>query len=339
MRYFIISIFFVFTSCISDKEEGKLNRLSLPSHFPKPVYNFEENPYSYDGFVLGRKLFFDPLLSVNNTVSCGTCHAAEHAFADHNIRLSTGVFEREGKRNSPPVFNMLWNKSFMWDGGINHIEVMPVAPITDHNEMAETMANVVNKLKDHPEYPLMFEKAFGTDQIDDRYLLLALAQFMGAIISANTRYDQYVLGKIKFTEDEKAGMELFRTHCESCHKEPLFTDYSFRNNGLDTEFKDKGRMRITENEEDLGKFKIPTLRNVMLTYPYMHDGRFNNIDEVLNHYSSGVKDSPTLDPLLKGGISLDTAEKEKIKVFLRTLSDYELIVRNEFKDPFQQLVK
>lgn len=321
---FLLLFGILFSGCKKDTA-NKYNQLVYPSHFPEPHYNFKDNPYSYDGFLLGRKLFFDPILSVDNTVSCGTCHAPVHAFADHNIKLSLGVENRQGVRNSPAVFNMLWNKSFMWDGGINNIEVMPIAPITDHREMAETIENVVKKLNEHKEYPTLFKNAFKNDLVDSRNMLLALAQFMGSIISSNSKYDQYVLGKYTLSADEKAGLSLFRTHCESCHKEPLFTNYEFINNGIDSVFKDLGRKKVTDESADLGKFKVPTLRNIMLTYPYMHDGRFKNIDEVLNHYSNGVIESATLDNRLKNGISLEANEKKQIKAFLSTLNDFELI--------------
>lgn len=322
--FIFFAIAFFLTGCKKDNT-NRYERLVYPSHFPKPHYDFKNNPYSYDGFVLGRKLFFDPILSVNNSISCGSCHAAVHGFADHNVKLSMGVFGRLGSRNSPPVFNMLWNTSFMWDGGINHIEVMPVAPITDHNEMAETMENIVMKLKEEKDYPALFQKAFGTNQIDDRYVLYALTQFMSAIISSNSKYDKYITGKGSLSTDELAGLQVFRTHCESCHTEPLFTNYEFINNGLDTEYKDKGRYRITLKDEDVGKFKVPTLRNIMLTYPYMHDGRFRNIDEVLDHYANGIQSSPTLHLSLEGGIQLTSLERSQIKSFLHTLTDYEMI--------------
>jgi cytochrome c peroxidase len=323
--FILLIILLVIQGCKKDDGASGQFDLVLPSHFPEPHYIFENNPYTYDGFFLGRKLFYDPILSVNNTVSCGTCHAPNHAFADHNMPFSFGVFGRRGIRNSPPVFNMLWSTSFMWDGGVNHIEVSSLPAITDENEMAESISNVVQKLQNHEQYPRLFEKAFGTNQVTDQLMFFALAQFMGAIISAESKYDQYVTGKGNLTQQELQGLQLFRTHCSSCHTEPLFTDYSFRNNGLDEEFTDLGRARITLDDNDAGKFKVPTLRNVELTYPYMHDGRFANLDDVLNHYSSGIVSSATLDPSLQGGIPLSESDKAKLKAFLKTLTDINLI--------------
>jgi len=326
----IIAVLLALLIGCSKDEAPDNNSLVLPSHFPEPHYNFVNNPITYEGFFLGRKLFYDPILSVNNTVSCGTCHAPNHAFADHNMPVSFGVFGRRGTRNSPPVFNLLWSTSFMWDGGVNHIEVSGFPAITDENEMAEDIGNVVEKLKNHPKYPEWFKKAFGNVEITDQLMFYALTQFMGAIISSESKYDKYVTGKGNLSQIELDGLHLFRTHCSACHTEPLFTDYSFRNNGLDEEFEDLGRARISLDNNDNGKFKVPTLRNVELTYPYMHDGRFANLDEVLNHYSSGIVHSPTLDPLLSGGIVLSESDKAKLKAFLLTLTDDALISNLKF---------
>lgn len=331
---FLLLISTIFFSCNKNETDTPDTfDLVYPAHFPTPEYQFENNEFSREGFVLGRKLFYDPLLSVNNTVSCGSCHDATHAFADHNIPLSFGVFGRMGRRNSPPVFNMLWNTSFMWDGGVNHIELSGLPAIEDENEMATNLTDILTKLRTHKRYPSMFEEAFGTSEIDDQKFFYAITQFMGALISSNSKYDKYVNGQANFSSEELAGLQLFRTHCENCHQEPLFTDYSFRNNGLDSEFEDKGRYEITLNPNDEGKFKVPTLRNITFTYPYMHDGRFINLDQVLNHYSHGIVASPTLDSQLENGIPLSESEKNQLKAFLETLTDYEMLNNIEFYAP------
>lgn len=316
-------------SCSKDEAPDN-NSLVLPSHFPEPHYNFENNPYSRQGFLLGKKLFYDPILSINNTVSCGTCHAPNHAFADHNSAISFGVFGRQGTRNSPTIFNTLWNTSFMWDGGVNHIELSGLPAIVSEVEMAETMSNVIDKLNNHPQYPGLFKNVFGTDVITDQLMFYAMTQFMGSLISATSKYDKYVQGKATFSSDELAGLTLFRANCATCHTEPLFTDYSFRNNGLNATFTDLGRALITLDENDEGKFKVPTLRNVTETYPYMHDGRFQTLDQVLNHYSEGIVQSATLDPLLQNGIPLTNTEKDQLKAFLETLTDYDFIGNTDF---------
>lgn len=333
----LVNIFLVglllLSSCGKEEDVNELYPLVYPPHFPEPVYKFEGNPFTLDGFALGRKLFFDPILSVNNTVSCGSCHATVHYFADHNIALSTGVYGRTGIRNAPVAFNLMWNKAFMWDGGVNHIELSGFPAMTDTNEMAETMNGILLKLQTSQEYPALFEKAFGEGPITDQHLFHALTQFSAAVVSATSKYDYFIQGKANFSELELTGLEVFRSKCETCHQEPLFTDYSFRNNGLDEVFTDLGRARITQNQDDLGKFKVPTLRNVLHTYPYMHDGRLRSIDEVFDHYSSGVQYTASLDPLLIGGISLSEEERSQLKAFLRTLTDEEFLQNRLFYEP------
>ena len=304
-----------------------------PEHFPPPHYTFANNAVTEKGFELGRKLFYDPKLSIDNTVSCGTCHGQVHAFADHSLPLSTGINGAIGKRNTPGLANIAWMPNFMWDGGINHIEVMPVDPITNPIEMGETMAGVVTKLQNDPAYPALFKEAFGSDGVTDQRVLLALAQFMGMMVSADSKYDRYVTGRSTFTASETQGLQLFQQHCASCHQEPLFTDFSFRNNGLDELHADSGRYRITQNPNDIGRFRVPSLRNVELTNPYMHDGRFHSLNDVLDHYTSGIHQSATLDPLLQQGIALTEAEKQNIVAFLRTLSDIGYIADQRFAEP------
>lgn len=300
-----------------------------PAHFPEPVYQFGDNVYSKAGFELGRKLFFDPMLSRDGTVSCASCHRQKDAFADGGAAFSIGIDGGISKRNSPAVFNMAWNKSFMWDGGVNHIEVMPLAPLTNPAEMGESLVNIVRKLNNHPDYPTLFKKVFNRDTVDDQQMFWALAQYMSGLISANARYDQYVNGTASLTPDEQEGLVLFRQHCASCHSEPLFTDYSYQNNGIDKIFADSGRYRITRNDEDMGRFKVPTLRNIALSSPYMYDGRFKTLDEVLAHYADGVQVSATLSPLLQKngqpGLGLSNSEQQKIISFLHTLTDEEFV--------------
>lgn len=300
-----------------------------PTHFPEPVYQFGDNVYSKAGFELGRKLFFDPMLSRDGTISCASCHRQKDAFADGGAAFSIGIEGGISKRNSPVVFNMAWNKSFMWDGGVNHIEVMPLAPLTNPAEMGESIVNIVHKLNNHHEYPTLFKNVFNRDTVDDQQMFWALAQYMSGLISANAKYDQYLNGTASFTAEEQEGLILFRQHCAGCHSEPLFTDYSFQNNGIDNVFADSGRYRITRNDEDMGKFKVPTLRNIALSGPYMHDGRFNTLDQVLAHYADGVQYSATLSPLLQKngqpGLGLSSSEQQKIISFLHTLTDAEFI--------------
>ncbi|MFN4122119.1 MAG: cytochrome-c peroxidase [Flavobacteriales bacterium] len=297
----------------------------VPKHFPPAHYKFGPNNLTKEGFELGRRLFFDPILSRNNSISCSSCHAQVHAFADHGTSLSFGVDNRMGTRNSMPMFNLAWHTSFMWDGGINHIEMVPIAPITNPVEMDETMLNVLQKLRNNPTYLSLFEKAFGSKEINDQRVLWALAQYSAMLISANSKYDQVKLGKAFFTPDEEHGYQIFKQFCNDCHREPLFSDFSFRNNGLMPEPHELGRMLITQREEDYYKFKVPSLRNLQFTHPYMHDGRFFTLHEVLDHYTNGISQIDNVDPLVKNGIHLDEQQRRDLIRFLQTLNDFDFI--------------
>ncbi|MFN7690635.1 MAG: cytochrome-c peroxidase [Bacteroidota bacterium] len=305
-----------------------------PDYFPAPVYDFSGNPITKEGFLLGKKLFYDPILSVDNTISCGSCHQQFVAFAHADHKLSHGIDNKLGVRNSQALFNMIWNTTFFWDGGSKHIEVQPIGPITNPVEMDETVQNVVYKLSQRADYKSLFKAAFNTDSITSQLMLKAIAQFMGAFVSASSKYDKNRIDPIAnpFTEDEKLGQTIFESKCASCHVPPLFTDNSFRNNGLDEIFSDSGRYLITNINSDMGKFKVPSLRNIELTYPYMHDGRFETLPQVLNHYSSEIKQSSTLDQSLTNGIALNNTEKQQLIAFLKTLTDREFINDPRFKE-------
>lgn len=301
-------------------------RFEAPDYFPEVQYDFTENQVSKGRFELGKMLFFDPVLSSDSTVSCASCHAQVHAFADHNTSLSSGVDGRLGRRNSPSIANMAFSPAFMWDGGVNHLEIFSLAPITDTNEMNETMSNVIYKLNQNEMYRWLFKKHYQVDEINDQVMFRALTVYMTMIVSDGSKYDQWKQGKTELTSKEVQGRLLFASKCASCHSGALQTDYSYRNNGLDASFEnDLGRGRITLDPSDNGKFKVPSLRNVMLTYPYMHDGRFYTIREVLDHYDEGIVSSETLDPLLDSGIPMTETEKDQIVAFLETLTDYELL--------------
>ncbi len=330
MKYFFLSILVLtIISCKKKNDDDLAFQLIYPSYFPTPVYNFKNNELTKEKFELGRKLFYDGILSSDNSVSCGTCHSQVHGFADHNVNLSSGVNNLKGTRNSPAITNMIWSPAFMWDGGVNHIEVFSVAPITNPVEMNETMSNVISKLNNNSEYKNLFKIAYGIDNITDQAMLRALTIYMSMMVSCNSKYDKVRQGKVSFSTDEAEGYELFKQKCASCHSEPLFTNYQYKNNGLDSIYTDLGRGRITFNANDNGKFKVPSLRNVELTYPYMHDGRFWTLEQVLELYNSGIKHSATLAPELANGLPMTADEKKKIIAFLKTLTDYTII--SDFK--------
>jgi cytochrome c peroxidase len=308
---------------------------TIPAGFPAPQYTFTGNPLTQEGFELGRKLFYDGRLSKDGNFPCASCHQQFAAFATFDHPLSHGFDNQYTFRNAPGLFNMAWNKEMHWDGGITNIEVQPLAHLTAPNEMAEDINNVISKLQQDGTYKKMFTAAFGDGTINSQRMLLAITQFVNSLVSANSKYDKVKQGTASFTQTEERGYTLFQAKCATCHPEPLFTDHSFRNVGLpvDPFLKDFGRMRITNKKEDSLKFKVPSLRNVALTFPYEHDGRFSSITSVLDHYSSGIQNSATLDPLLQNKIPLSNAEKFYLLEFLKTLTDSTFISDARFAQP------
>ncbi|WP_225872388.1 cytochrome-c peroxidase [Pedobacter frigidisoli] len=307
-------------------EEAKIT-FAIPSNFPAPAYNFEDNQLTNAGFALGKKLFYDARLSADKSVSCGSCHQQFAAFANLDHKVSHGVNNCQGKRNAPPLFNLAWQKAFFWDGGVKNIETSPLNAITDACEMGTDIEAIIAFLKSTAPYPDLFKQAFGSTDINSQRILKSITQFTAVLVSGNSKYDRVMRKEsgATFTSDELAGYNLFKEKCSSCHTEPFFTDFSYRSNGLDLVSADEGRSHITGVNADFGTFRVPTLRNIEYTGPYMHDGRFYSLDEVLEHYNSGVKASANLDSKLKNGIPLNASEKEQIKAFLKTLTDNEFI--------------
>lgn len=314
------------------KEEIKF---TVPQGWPAPFYSFQNNTLTTDGFELGRRLFFDPRLSRDNSVSCGSCHQPFSAFAQLDHDVSHGVDNKLGNRNSPALFNLNWHTSFFWDGGVNHIESQPINPIQNPVEMDEKVENILPRLKADAVYRDMFTKAFGDETINSQRLFKALAQFMGALVSSNAKYDKYVRGEAggTMTASELNGLNIYRDKCAACHTEPLFSDFSLRNNGLmPTAVNDSGRAHITRDAADLYKFKVASLRNLKYTPPYMHDGRFSTLDQVLDHYATGIHAGLTLDPLLQNGIQLTTPERADLLAFLNTLNDETFVKDSRFQE-------
>lgn len=297
----------------------------IPPGWPKPPTNiFAKNKLSEQGFQLGKKLFYDTRLSKDGSnISCANCHQQFAAFATYDHDFSHGLNDQHTTRNAPALFNLAWMTSYHWDGGINHIEVQPLSPMTSPTEMAETLVNVLAKLKNDTAYPKLFKAAFGTAEINSQRMLKALAQFTGSIVSANSKYDKVMRGEAKFTYSEENGYALFIANCAACHTEPLFTDNSLRNNSLEinTYLNDSGRMKITGDPKDSLKFKVPSLRNVAVSFPYMHDGRFNSLGQVIEHYRNGINPQPTLDTLLAKRIAITDRQKNELIYFLNTLTD------------------
>jgi cytochrome c peroxidase len=312
-------------SC-SKVETETFGGFNVPPNFPAPVYNTMLNKVTESGFKLGKKLFYDPILSADNTISCASCHIPSSAFTQHGHDVSHGINDLLGVRNSPPIMNLAWYSSYMWDGGIRDLDLQPIAPITSHVEMGETMENVQQKLQGNSGYKSLFRQAFGSEEVTNVAILKSLSQFMIMCISSNSKYDSVMRKQKTFTQTEEEGYRIFQSKCNSCHTAPLFFDNTYRNNGLRPSLQnDIGREMITLRPEERYAFKVPSLRNLTYTAPYMHDGRFLNLDAVLEHYNSGVHISPTLDNSLKqdgrAGIVLTAADKEKLIAFLNTLND------------------
>jgi cytochrome c peroxidase len=313
----------------------------MSARFPVPDLP-RDNPLLVERVELGEKLFSEPLLSRNNRISCASCHDRARAFSDSR-RFSIGVEDRSGTRNAMPLFNMAWKSSFFWDGRAGSLRKQAAGPIQDHAEMDEALPNLPAKLASAPAYANLFTRAFGNTEITFEKICLALENYVLTLTSYDSKFDRAMSGKVELAAEEKRGFELFFTEyeprlgqfgadCFHCHGGALFTDNQFHNNGLDlTNALDEGRYRVTHKEYDLGKFSTPSLRNVALTTPYMHDGRFNTLEEVVEHYSTGVRHSPTLDPNLAkhpiNGLHLSDIDKKALVAFLRTLTDEKFSAR------------
>ncbi len=337
-KYLVLLGISVFVICLAMGfgRAGSAVELITPKGWPKPVYRFSDNPLSEEGFKLGKKLFYDPGLSRNGTISCANCHTQFSGFTHVDHGLSHGIDGLRGTRNSLVLLNLAWNRSFMWDGGINHLEVQPLGPITNPVEMDNTLANIVKRLDSSAAYRAGFYKVFGDSTVTGQHVLKALAQFLGMLVSSNSKYDKYVRHEPggELTPEEFSGLKLFRKNCASCHTEPLFTDYSFKNIGLpiDTGIMDIGRMKITGDRNDSLKFKVPTLRNVAVSYPYMHDGRFRSLMQVLNHYTGGAVMSPNIAREMKDGFQFTNKDKLDIIAFLETLTDQDFLLDVRFRE-------
>ena len=297
--------------------------LDIPNAFP--IMSIPPgNPLTEEGVALGRKLFFDPILSIDSTVACANCHTPAASFSDP-LAFSEGV-SGVTPRNSMPIINIGWMPTLFWDGRAISAEDQALQPIENEIEMGETLDNVVIKLTRHPEYPTLFNEAFQTHVITPGHIAKAIAQYERTLISTNAKYDQFKAGNATLTEQEELGRTLFfneRGDCFHCHGTNLFTDNRFHNNGLDAFPEDLGLATITGRPFDIGKFKTPTLRNVEYTAPYMHDGRFQTLEEVIDFYDSGTKPSETIDPLIgrRRQLNLTPEEKSALLAFMKTLSD------------------
>lgn len=323
-----------------------------PPHFGNLYQIPADNPMHPDAVALGRMLFYEPLLSYDSTLTCANCHQQSKAFTDGQA-FSRGIQGQRSDRSAMSLVNLLWNNSFFWDGRAKSLETQALVPIQNPREMGLNIQEAARRLQATALYPPLFRKAFGTRQIKPEHILKALAQFERTLISANARYDQIVRGEVQATEREWRAINLFMTHpvpeanlrganCGDCHGSHLTTLNTFHDNGLDAQPQDEGRALVTGQAYDKGKMRAPSLRNIALTAPYMHDGRFKTLREVLDHYNEHIQASPNLDPLIMEAtnepegqsLALTEEEKEDILLFLHLLTDSTFIQDPRFSNPF-----
>lgn len=312
-------------------------RFRFSSTFPRPALPLD-NPLTEEGVMLGERLFHDKKLSGNGTQSCADCHDRRHFFSDART-FSIGAFGDTGTRQSMPLYNLAWKSSFFWDGRAPTLRAQSLQPIENPIEMHAKLPEVVEHLKQAPHYPEMFKAAFGSPEINSDRLSRALEQFLLTLVSDDSKFDRAMRGQAQLTAEEQRGAELFNTEfdpargqrgadCFHCHGGPMFQSAAFSNNGLSLT-KDAGRFDATKLDGDHGKFAVPSLRNVARTAPYMHDGRFATLEEVIDHYDHGLHQSPTLDPNLakhpSEGLQLSEADKAALVAFLKTLTDHEFV--------------
>lgn len=324
--------------------------ISQKPFFP-PAVTSADNPLTLEGVELGRHLFYETKLSGDNTQSCASCHNQELAFTDNGLRYSVGITGAIGTRNSMPLFNLMWSNRFFWDGRAATLRAQVLLPIEDPTEMHESLENAVFKLQQTAIYPELFGKAFGDETINDDRMAKALEQFILSVQSTDSKFDKFRINPVlnPLNAEETRGFNLFMREfsppgsgrpigadCFHCHGTHLFTNNTFTNNGLD-ENPPIGFNVVSNDANDIGKFKTPSLRNVAVSAPYMHDGRFATLEEVLEHYNSHIKQSPTLDPNLKSqgvGLGLTSQDKSDIIAFLHTLTDSVYLNNPAYKSPF-----
>jgi cytochrome c peroxidase len=341
----------VLTACKRDESstahQATLLEIEIPRSLPRAQFP-QDNPLTVEGVALGRKLFYDPILSRDSSISCGSCHNQAKAFTDNGRPFSVGVDGQVGKRTSMPLFNLLWQRHFFWDGRASTLRVQVLDPIIDPTEMAENLSNVVRKLRNSPMYRDAFNAAFGTAQADPDLLAKALEQFLLTLISGNSKFDRVQLGLEQFTASEARGWTIFNAEgdpngplrggdCFHCHNTALFTIQDLMNNGLPPT-SDLGLGALTGDPFDYFKFKTSSLRNVAVSAPYMHNGQFQTLMEVLDHYDSGVVESPSIDPNMHAsidGLNLSQQDKDDLINFLKTLTDNDFLTNPAFANPFQ----
>lgn len=307
---------------------------AVPPGFPQPRQIWASGPLTEEAFVLGRKLFFDGRLSKDGNYPCSSCHQPVAAYTTFEHDRSHGYNNSHTLRNAPGLFNLAWSPELNQDGSGRSLEAIARAHITHPQEMGETIPAVLDKLRPDTAYHRLFKAAYGDESINEQRLLNALSQYVLNLVSADSKYDKVKRGEAQFIPEEAAGYTVFQSKCASCHTEPLFTDFTYRNIGLpvDPQLNDYGRMRVTNNPADSLKFRVPSLRNVALTSYYFHDGRASMPAVVVEHYRKRVIPSPTLDPSLANGIQMTDSEAFNLVQFLYTLTDSSFLNNPRFRE-------
>lgn len=351
LKWFCMSM--VIVSCVENDDTMPSNyKLEYPAYYPQKIDIPDDNQMNEQKIELGRMLFYEKMLSKDSSVSCASCHQQKFAFSDPK-QFSEGVNQTLGTRNTMAIVNMVFENKFFWDGRSNSLEEQALGPIENPLEMNLSLDEAILRLKNSSLYQTEFKKCFGENAITKENLAKAISQFERTLISDQAPYDLYKQGKGNLTKQEKRGEKLFFTHpdpvyatrggnCGDCHSGPLTTSRLFANNGLENPIIDIGLEEVTKNQNDKGRFKITTLRNIELTAPYMHDGRFQTLEEVLDHYNEHIQDSPTLDVQISNAsnerdgktLALTEEEKQDILAFLKTLTDKNFIENPKFSNPF-----
>lgn len=337
-----LSVILVFISLFACQEEGQeevvpLNReatlLNIPEGFPEMEFPLG-NELNKERWELGKRLFYEKRLSIDNSLSCGSCHKPSLAFAD-NRDFSPGVFNRAGSRNAPSLANVGYHPYLLREGSVPTLEMQVLVPIQEHNEFNHNLVKIVEELEQDSSYTAASQAAY--DRPFDGFVLTrAISVFQRTMLSGNSAYDQYTNqgNNTALGTAEKKGMELFfsnKSDCSSCHGGFNFTNYNFENNGLDSIYLDNGRFRLTNEPKDEALFKVPSLRNVGLTSPYMHDGRFASLEEVVEHYNNGGESHKNKSSLIRP-LQLTVEEKVQLVAFLNSLTDYDFVNDSKWKE-------
>ena len=333
--YIYIGIIGLFLGCTKETPLSPSYQIEIPYGF-SPVASPVDNPLTTNGIALGKQLFFDPVLSADSTISCATCHQPEKAFAD-SLPIAIGINGKKGKRNSMSLMNSAYlHRGLFWDGRVNTLEEQALIPVITSEEMGSDWTIIESRLRKHSNYPDLFYSVFkisDTSQITRFLVAKVLAQFQRTLVKGTAKYDLEELGFVEFTPSERRGRDIFfdeegdlpKGECAHCHLPPLFTNQTYMNNGLDEvlslkDFQDRGRGAVTGHIYDNGRFRVPGLRNVALTAPYMHDGRFTTLEEVVTHYNSGGQYSKNKDPKVIN-LHLSAQHQADLVNFLKTLTD------------------